>query len=258
MPSDLVSVIIPTFRRGDLLTRAVQSVLAQDYAHIEVIVVDDGSGESLDEVLPFDDSRLRVIQLPVNSGSPAEPRNVGVAAAVGEWIAFLDDDDTWCADKLQTQLDAAISTGAQALSSNALRVSRGQSIDPPDYFNEMPPEVSSTDLVRRNYVITSTLLVRRSTLLRVLPFPAIDIQAYEDLAVWLRLATICPILIQSLVLAQYRDEPATSLRSMYPPHDRALRNTFDDYRRWCSSTGHSLSIGQRWLMRYQELRARVR
>lgn len=87
----LVSVILPVFRRPELLHQALRSVLDQTYPQVEIIVVDDASGEayvSQYELPP----QARFIQLPVNGG-PAAARNAGIAVVRGEFIAFLDSDD---------------------------------------------------------------------------------------------------------------------------------------------------------------------
>lgn len=87
----LVSVIIPTFRRPELLEKAIRSVLGQTWWNLEVIVVQDG------DVSPVvEDERVRSLQLPKNHGAGgAVPRNYGIRAAAGSFIAYLDDDNTW-------------------------------------------------------------------------------------------------------------------------------------------------------------------
>jgi len=102
----LVSVVIPVFNRAQLISRALQSVLAQSYGHFEIIVVDDASTDDLAEVLAkFADPRLHSIVHPQNRGAAAA-RNTGIAAAQGEFVAFLDSDDSWYADKLAFQVAA--------------------------------------------------------------------------------------------------------------------------------------------------------
>ena len=89
MKDTLLSIIIPTYNRPKLLLRAVNSALAQTIEDFEVIVVDDCSSEPID--LP-EHSCLRIIRLPENKGGSAA-RNIGIQAAKGHWINFLDDDD---------------------------------------------------------------------------------------------------------------------------------------------------------------------
>ena len=97
-----ISVVIPTYNRSQMVKRAVQSVLSQTYQSFELLVVDDGSTESLSEV-----ERL-VSQTPhrflrKSHGGVASARNFGAHASRGKWLAFLDSDDVWLPDKLLKQ-----------------------------------------------------------------------------------------------------------------------------------------------------------
>ncbi len=96
-----VSVIIPSHNRAEVLPRAVASVLAQTLAPLEVIVVDDGSDDGTAALMArrFPGVRCLVQQ---NRGVSAA-RNAGIAAARGEWLAFLDSDDEWLPGKLAAQ-----------------------------------------------------------------------------------------------------------------------------------------------------------
>jgi glycosyltransferase involved in cell wall biosynthesis len=103
----LVSVVIPTRNRPQLVQRSVLSALAQSLQNIEVIVIIDGPDPSTVTVLQeINDTRLRVIELPTSQGG-AGARNAGVNEALGEWIAFLDDDDEWFPHKLVDQIQLA-------------------------------------------------------------------------------------------------------------------------------------------------------
>lgn len=104
----LISVVIPTYRRPELLLRrGLSSALAQRYPNLEVLVVMDGlDGETAAALAAIDDPRLRPLTLPHNQG-PSAARNHGVQHARGEWIAFLDDDDVWRPDKLARQMGLA-------------------------------------------------------------------------------------------------------------------------------------------------------
>ncbi|MHC4551325.1 MAG: glycosyltransferase family 2 protein [Planctomycetota bacterium] len=98
-----VSVIIPTYNRTDYICEAVDSVLSQTYRDIEVIVVDDGSTDRTQQVLESYGDQI-VVCRQVNAGVSAA-RNKGIELASGEWLAFLDSDDRWMAEKLQRQMD---------------------------------------------------------------------------------------------------------------------------------------------------------
>jgi glycosyltransferase involved in cell wall biosynthesis len=103
----MVTAVIPTRNRPELVTRAVQSALGQTYEQMEVVVVVDGlDAATVNELAKLSDNRLRVIALPRSLGAPGA-RNAGVEAARGMWIAFLDDDDEWLPIKIELQMQLA-------------------------------------------------------------------------------------------------------------------------------------------------------
>ncbi len=111
-----VSVIIPTFNRANMLIHAVKSALEQTYNDLEVIVVDDGSTDETEEVvkrIAQDDSRLRYLKHEVNKGMQAA-RNSGLKVARGQYIAILDSDCEWLAEKVATQV-ALFEKGSEKL-----------------------------------------------------------------------------------------------------------------------------------------------
>lgn len=111
--NNLVSVIIPTHNRSQLVHRAVCSVLSQTYSNLECIVVDDASTDDTQQIIQeFTDPRLIYIRHDVNKHASAS-RNTGIQNAKGEFIAFLDDDDAWLPDKLEKQVKCLSNTSPQ-------------------------------------------------------------------------------------------------------------------------------------------------
>ena len=105
----VVSVVVPAFNRASVITNAIQSVLGQSFRELEVIVVDDGSRDTTAETvlsIAQSDPRVRLNRHHSNRGAQAA-RNTGIRAAVGEWIAFLDSDDTWLTSSLELRMAAA-------------------------------------------------------------------------------------------------------------------------------------------------------
>ena len=98
----LVSVIIPTYNRGRYLPEAIDSVLAQTYTPIEVIIVDDGSTDDTATLLAGYGNRIDVLRQPNRGVSAA--RNSGIRKAAGEYIALLDSDDCWKPQKVAAQI----------------------------------------------------------------------------------------------------------------------------------------------------------
>jgi glycosyltransferase involved in cell wall biosynthesis len=106
----LVSVIIPTFNRAGVVTRAIDSVLGQTYRPVEVVIVDDGSTDETPEVLKnYGNAIVSVVQ---DNAGPSAARNRGLRESRGDLIAFLDSDDLWLATKLERQVDLLQRAGA--------------------------------------------------------------------------------------------------------------------------------------------------
>lgn len=102
----MVSVIITTHNRIELLKRAIESVLIQTYKEYECIVVDDASSDGTEEyMVSLNNPKITYYRiLPENSRGGNYARNVGIALAKGEYLAFLDDDDCWFKEKLEKQV----------------------------------------------------------------------------------------------------------------------------------------------------------
>jgi glycosyltransferase involved in cell wall biosynthesis len=186
----LVSVVVPTYNRARLIGETIESILAQQYDHLELIVVCDGCKDGTETVVSsFEDPRVRLVTQD-NSGGPARPRNAGVARALGKYVAFCDDDDLWMPQKLRLQVavmerepDAAlcfaggVTFGDGARSVLAYRLKRGPRRD---HFRA---------LLYSNFILNSSVLVRRTILDEVGPFN-VDrrLHGTEDYEMWLRIA----------------------------------------------------------------------
>jgi glycosyltransferase involved in cell wall biosynthesis len=99
----LISCIIPTKNRPELVQQAIGSVLAQSYRNIEIIVIDDSTNDETKRILSSFETQIRYIKNENSRGAPYS-RNIGLIEAKGDVIAFLDDDDQWFTDKIKIQL----------------------------------------------------------------------------------------------------------------------------------------------------------
>ena len=99
----MISIVIPTHNRPDLLKNAIYSVINQTYKNIEIIVVDDASTSNNQSVIDSFDENIKYHRFETNQGGNV-CRNKGVELSDGEYIAFLDDDDIWLPEKLEKQL----------------------------------------------------------------------------------------------------------------------------------------------------------
>jgi glycosyltransferase involved in cell wall biosynthesis len=180
----LVSVIIPTYNRAGLVRQAVASVKAQTFRDFEVVVVDDGGTDGTYEVLSAD-CELRVLRHPHRQGVAAA-RNLGVAAARGEWLAFLDSDDLWLPDKLARQISWL--EGAPELlicQTDETWVRRGVRVNKPAAHRKVAGRIFLPSLARCMISPSAVMLHRR--LLQ--DHGAFDetLPAAEDYDLWLRL-----------------------------------------------------------------------
>ena len=98
----LISCIVPVYNGARFLAQAIDSILAQTRVDLEIIVVEDGSTDRTPDVAKGYGDRVKYVRQ--ENAGPAAARNRGVAEARGEFIAFLDADDTWAPAKLETQL----------------------------------------------------------------------------------------------------------------------------------------------------------
>jgi teichuronic acid biosynthesis glycosyltransferase TuaG len=107
MPAPLISIIMPTFNVERFISESLSSITQQTYTHWELLVTDDCSSDGTNRILDRwaqGDSRIDRIALTSNGG-PAAARNASIDRARGEFLAFLDADDLWLPDKLQTQVE---------------------------------------------------------------------------------------------------------------------------------------------------------
>ncbi len=181
-----VSVIIPTRDRAASAERAVRSALAQSFTDLEVIVVDDGSSDDTGARLGVvADERLQVLRREVASGRPGVARNVGIAVAKGELLAFLDDDDLWYPEKLAEQVAHLDAHPDCALVSSRCRWTGAEERVWPD---EPVSDYGHDELIRANVIACSMVLVRADIVRRLEGFAVSErLRLGEDWDLWLRI-----------------------------------------------------------------------
>jgi len=101
----LVSIIIPFYNRIPLVCRAIDSVVRQTYNNYEIILIDDGSTDDVSPVFEKIKTITSALLLKQNNRGPSSARNKGIENSNGEYIAFLDSDDTWSTEKLSLQVE---------------------------------------------------------------------------------------------------------------------------------------------------------
>ena len=185
-----MSIVIPCFNAAQFLEQTIQSVLAQSYERTELIVVDDRSTDaSADMVRAFmrRDARVRLIEMPRNTGAPAAPRNAGVRAARGAWVAFLDADDIWHPRKLEFQMRALLAAGAQMCSTQMRDLRPGERPLFPDPPSECARQRIDLRMQLTKYrTPTSSIVVRRELIMKI-PFNEdLSFKAREDTDCFIR------------------------------------------------------------------------
>ena len=184
-PSVLVSVIVPTYRRSKQLFRALKSLTAQTHQNMEIIVINDNEDESWTKEVQGIINRiiascpsLRICHIinPVNMGS-AETRNIGIRAASGDYITFLDDDDIYLPDKIERQLNDMISSNADyGITDLKLYNEKEKLVDERrrSYIRKTDRESLLRYHMMYHMTCTDTLMFRKSYLEKVGMFPPID------------------------------------------------------------------------------------
>jgi teichuronic acid biosynthesis glycosyltransferase TuaG len=182
----LISVIVTTYNRVELLSLTLDSILRQTYINLEVIVVSDGSTDGTDDFMgSFNDSRISYLKLEYNSGLPAVVRNLGIKNSSGEYIAFCDDDDLWDLYKLELQL-IAINKFDLCFTNRRFINDSGKRIKFRSIY--IPTTYSIFNLLMTNYISLSTVLVRKDVINKFIGFNENkEFKASEDYDLWARM-----------------------------------------------------------------------
>lgn len=204
----LVSVVVPTFNRAQLLSETVNSILGQTFQEFEIIIVDNMSEDGTEAyVKGLNDPRIRYYRNP-NNGIIAINRNFGIRQARGTYVAFCDDDDLWLPEKLQKQLTHFSAEGISCVATDYIPIGDLNFINKSLQF--LPGEKYRDFLYKEilfsfNPVVTSSTLVRKDFLLEEGGFDeSREFQFIEDWELWLRLSRKNKIRILAEVSLKYR------------------------------------------------------
>lgn len=215
-----VSAVVTTYNSADYVHRALESILAQEYPASEIVVVDDGSHDGTADVIEarFGD-RVRVLRQPENRG-PNAARNRGARESTGEWIAYLDADDTWTPHRLAVQIPYTSQPGIGLISGY------GCCHDPADLRGEY---VTFDMMWRRNRVGVPTSLIRRTAFEELGGFDEDrELVGAEDYNMWLRFAhSRWDVYVVAEMIFHYTSAPG----SLYSQKDRCLRGELKNIRK---------------------------
>ncbi len=199
----LVSVITATFNMGGYVSEAVESVLAQDYPHVQSIIVDDGSTDDTQKVLErfHGDSRVSVIHQ-TNAGQTVA-KNRGIAAARGQLIGFCDADDRWLPHKLRRQVPEMMARPDVGVVYSDRYVIDAEGNRVPSDGPERHSGRVTAKLLVENFLPFPTVLVRRDTLEKAGGFDE-DLSMSIDCDLWLRISLSSEFLYIPEPLVEYR------------------------------------------------------
>lgn len=201
-----VSVIIPAHNASAFVPYAISSALASEAVKIEVIVVDDGSTDETWNLLDAYGDAIQAVR--VANGGPYRARNLAAGLAKGEWLAFLDSDDEWEAEKLKKQLACAddqtsmVYTDCRNIGDTS-RVKPFQSDNTAMFEGQI-----FRQLLHENFISLSSVLIRKSCFDRLGGF-SLEATGVQDWDLWLRLSGWGGIVrLCREPLTKYRHHPA--------------------------------------------------
>lgn len=242
----MISVIIPTFNRASLISRAVKSVINQTYRDIEIVVVDDASTDNTEDVIrEIDCPFLHYIKLEENGGA-CRARNIGIKNAKGEYVSFLDSDDQWETDKLEKQMHFLLEKDAEMVACNFWYEKDGNKkvyIDP-----KHSEEFRFEELLNANCITTGAILIKKETILSIGGFDE-EMPRYQDWDLVLNVAKYTKIyfLKEPLLTLYFQKNSITNstskskkyyaLERMFKKNRMYILNDKKAYAHFCWSMG---------------------
>ena len=229
-----ISVVIPTHNRSWLISTTISYVLNQTYGDFEVIVIDNGSTDDTRSVVEsITDNRVKYIYQN-NRGSPAKPRNTGISVASGKYVSFLDDDDIWYPNKLETVVHAFESNPYPDIICHSEYENKHGKITNLLQYQSKRQDVFEHLMFHGNCLSGSATSVRTEVLLEVEGFrEEVEFFEIEDYDLWIRLALcqkkFCFISepLGEFVIHESNDT-LKGLHRRYPNHRRMLKKHFSD------------------------------
>lgn len=197
---DLVSIIMPSYNTAKYISETIESVQSQTYPFWELIIIDDCSTDNTDEVVKsyLLDDRIRYLKNDSNSGA-AISRNRALCEARGRWIAFLDSDDLWKAEKLEQQIDF--------MEKNSYKFSYTQYVEIDENSNlrgvmiSGPKRITKTGMYNYCWPGCLTVMYDRGF---VGDIQIVDIKKNNDYAMWLKICKKADCYLYPKVMAKYR------------------------------------------------------
>jgi glycosyltransferase involved in cell wall biosynthesis len=225
----LISVVIPAYNRAQLIPRALKSIEQQTHQNWEAIIVDDGSVDETAEVaarLACEDERIRVLRQEKNAGAQAA-RNLGIRAARGEWVAFLDSDDVFLPESLEIRLKALIKENLSVVYSDCNCIGPDGTIQ---RYGIPPLSGWIYDrLLMQEGPLFQTLLVSKQALARI-GYLDEKVVAFQEWDTAIRLAKYYPFAFVSAPTFLYDTRHSDSMSKNYLAGARGYEQVFQKNR----------------------------
>ncbi len=210
-----ISVIIPAYNAEKTILETLESVQKQTFRDFEIIVIDDGCQDNTVQLVKsLDEPRLKIFSYKNAGLSPA--RNRGIAQATGDYIAFLDADDLWTADKLEKQLNALQQNPEAGVAYSWTAFMEADSTGQYIFYPAPSPNISGNvypDILVNNFIYSgSNILVRREAIEKTGEFTLIP--SSEDWDYWIRLAANYPFIMVSQYQILYRRNSSANSTNM--------------------------------------------
>jgi glycosyltransferase involved in cell wall biosynthesis len=251
-----VSVIIPIYNAEAFIKTTLESVFKQTHSNLEVICIDDGSTDQTAKIiqtLAKQDPRLIYHKQPKNMGRPSFGRNTGLKIAKGDFITFLDHDDTFLPDKLAVSLKFMQEKKVDFMCSNIyLFNNEKQKIDG-KAWESVGGEVRQNfahRLLKGNFVPPNSTLIRRQVLDKVKEFDT-NLKAADDFDFWYRIARQfpCDVYPEPLATWRYQNQESISANQLLMLQDeqqfyqKILQTPEADGLKWSESEKNEAQIG---------------
>ena len=223
----LVSIVIPTYNREDFIEEAVDSVISQTYKNWELFIVDDGSTDNTEGVVKKYLTDSRVSYHKKENGGQSSGRNFGYKISSGEFIAFLDSDNYWHAERLEKSVNAANDNPDCG-------VIYADNITVDEQGNEMHRDIMrrysgdiTAKLMYDNFVTINTSMIKRECI-EVMGLLDESFRRAPDYEFWLRLSTKYKFYYLPEFVAYYREFPGQISADKYGRFE-ANRNILEHF-----------------------------
>lgn len=228
------SIITPVYNAENYIGKAIESVLNQEFSDWELIIINNGSTDKTLQVVEeyaMRDSRIKVIKCSENSGSPARPRNLGLQAAKGEYVGFLDADDCFYPEKLKEVNNFFIDNPDAELVCHGEDHFKNNTLVRSEYYG---PYTTYKDLFFcGNSLSTSAIVVKKACIEKAGFFSeGNEFSGFEDYEYWLRLAKVSKIKYLYKILGKYTVNDNTEAAKIAKNCANALRFLENHYSQW--------------------------